>query len=133
VESIKELFWIGIGPSSSHTMGPRRAAEIFRERHPSAAAYRATLFGNLAATSRGHLTDAAIKSIFNPNTLEITWKPEKQLLMHSNGMRFEALSAGRGKMPGTLGGVQRGRRCLARIMPCLQMAAIASRTMKWWL
>ena len=93
MESITELFRIGIGPSSSHTMGPRHAAEIFRERHPTAAAYRATLYGSLAATGRGHLTDAAIKSVFKDSNLEIVWKPEKQLPMHPNGMRFEALSA----------------------------------------
>jgi L-serine dehydratase len=93
LESISELFRIGIGPSSSHTMGPRLAAEIFRERHPSMAGYRATLFGSLAATGRGHLTDAAIKNVFHAASLEIIWKPEKQLPMHPNGMRFEALSA----------------------------------------
>jgi L-serine dehydratase len=92
MESIKELFRIGIGPSSSHTMGPRHAAEIFRERHPSAARYRATLYGSLAATGRGHLTDAAIKSVFKDGNLEIIWKPEKQLPLHPNGMRFESLS-----------------------------------------
>jgi L-serine dehydratase len=93
VESIKELFRIGIGPSSSHTMGPRLAAEIFRARYPSAAAYRVNLYGSLAATGRGHLTDATIKSVFKENNVEIIWKPEKQLPMHPNGMRFEALSA----------------------------------------
>jgi len=74
-------------------MGPRHAAEIFRERHPAAAGYRATLYGSLAATGRGHLTDSAIKSVFTDKNLEIVWKPEKQLPMHPNGMRFEALSA----------------------------------------
>jgi L-serine dehydratase len=93
LESIKELYRIGIGPSSSHTMGPRRAAEIFRERYPNAAGYRVTLYGSLAATGRGHLTDAAIKSVFNAVNLEIIWKTEKQLPLHPNGMRFEALSA----------------------------------------
>ena len=93
MESIKELYRIGIGPSSSHTMGPRRAAEIFRGRYPSAAAYRVKLYGSLAATGRGHLTDAAIKSVFNPETLELVWKPEKTLPLHPNGMRFEALTA----------------------------------------
>ncbi len=93
MESITELFRIGIGPSSSHTMGPRRAAEIFRERYPNAASYRATLYGSLAATGRGHLTDAAIKSVSSAGNVEIIWKPEKQLPLHPNGMRFEALSA----------------------------------------
>lgn len=93
MESIQELFRIGVGPSSSHTMGPRRAAEIFGKRHPSAALYRVKLYGSLAATGRGHLTDAALKKFFDPEKLEIVWKPEKQLPLHPNGMRFEALSA----------------------------------------
>jgi L-serine dehydratase len=93
MESIKELFRVGIGPSSSHTMGPRRAAEIFREQNPSAAGYRVKLYGSLAATGRGHLTDAAIQSVFASIPLEIVWKPEKILPLHPNGMRFEALSA----------------------------------------
>ncbi|MFZ5879150.1 MAG: L-serine ammonia-lyase [Chloroflexota bacterium] len=93
MESIKELYRIGIGPSSSHTMGPRRAAELFRERNPSAASFRVKLYGSLAATGRGHLTDAAIKSALAPLPLEIIWKPERELPLHPNGMRFEALTA----------------------------------------
>ena len=93
MESIQELFRIGTGPSSSHTMGPRRAAEIFCERHPQATGYRVNLYGSLAATGRGHLTDAALKSVFKHGNLEIIWKPEKVLPFHPNGMRFEALSA----------------------------------------
>jgi L-serine dehydratase len=93
MESIKELYRIGIGPSSSHTMGPRRAAEIFLSRQPAAALYRATLFESLAATGRGHLTDAAIRSVFPPGSLQINWQPDQKLPMHPNGMRFEALDA----------------------------------------
>ena len=50
MKSIKELYRIGTGPSSSHTMGPRKAAEIFLERHPEATAFKVTLYGSLAAT-----------------------------------------------------------------------------------
>ena len=57
MESLKELFKIGNGPSSSHTMGPKRAAEQFLQRCPDAESYRVTLYGSLAATGRGHLTD----------------------------------------------------------------------------
>ena len=74
-------------------MGPRRAAEIFRAHHPQAAAYRVTLYGSLAATGRGHLTDAAIKSVFVPEGVQILWEPAKTLPRHPNGMFFEALSA----------------------------------------
>ena len=93
MESIRELFRIGLGPSSSHTMGPRFAADIFCKRHPSAAAFRVTLYGSLAATGRGHLTDIAIKSAFGSRNLEIIWEPEEELPLHPNGMRFESLSA----------------------------------------
>ncbi|MGB8980673.1 MAG: serine dehydratase beta chain, partial [Anaerolineales bacterium] len=64
MESIQELYRIGPGPSSSHTMGPRYAAEIFLRRHPKAGSFHVTLFGSLAATGRGHLTDRAISTVF---------------------------------------------------------------------
>ncbi len=51
MESVKEMYKIGNGPSSSHTMGPSKAASIFKERNPGAAAYHVTLYGSLAATS----------------------------------------------------------------------------------
>ena len=92
MESIKELYQIGNGPSSSHTMGPRRAAEIFLHRNPEADSFQVTLFGSLAATGRGHMTDQAIKSVFGTKSLEILWKAEEKLPFHPNGMRFEAYS-----------------------------------------
>ena len=60
MKSIKELYRIGTGPSSSHTMGPRKAAEMFLERHMDAAKFKVTLYGSLAATGKGHMTDVAI-------------------------------------------------------------------------
>jgi L-serine dehydratase len=92
MESLRELFRIGIGPSSSHTMGPKKAAEIFRARHPKAACYQVTLYGSLAATGRGHLTDMAIQSTFDPGRLELVWKPEEFLPLHPNGMEYEAFN-----------------------------------------
>lgn len=92
MESIRHIYRIGTGPSSSHTMAPRKAAQIFLKRHPKAAAFRVTLFGSLAATGRGHLTDKALLNIFNERTIELLWVPEKQLPLHPNGMLFEALS-----------------------------------------
>lgn len=91
MESIKEVYRIGIGPSSSHTMGPRRAAEIFRSQNPFAASFRVTLYGSLAATGKGHLTDETISGALSPLPVEIIWKPEVELEYHSNGMDFEAL------------------------------------------
>lgn len=91
MESIRELYRIGYGPSSSHTMGPRKAAEVFKERYPVAQKYRVTLFGSLAATGKGHLTDIAIQEALAPMPVEIIWKPAELLPLHPNGMQFEAL------------------------------------------
>lgn len=93
MQSIRELFRIGYGPSSSHTMAPRRAAEIFRARHPLAERYQVTLYGSLAATGRGHLTDVALQEALAPVPLEITWLPDVQLPFHPNGMQFQAVFA----------------------------------------
>ena len=60
MKSLRELYKIGRGPSSSHTMGPLKAAEIFASRHPEAKSFEVTLYGSLAATGKGHLTDVAI-------------------------------------------------------------------------
>lgn len=73
-------------------MGPRRAAEMFRADMPgNATRVRVTLYGSLAATGRGHLTDVAVGQPFEPLPVEIDWRAEEQLPLHTNGMRFEAL------------------------------------------
>jgi len=75
MKSIKELYRIGTGPSSSHTMAPRRAAEQFLARHPEAAAFRVTLYGSLAATGRGHMTDRAIiDTLLLDRPRDIVWQ-----------------------------------------------------------
>ncbi len=93
MESIRELYRIGHGPSSSHTMGPRFAAEQFAAETPDAASYRVSLYGSLAATGKGHLTDATIAETLQPKQVEFSWLPEIILPYHSNGMKFEALDA----------------------------------------
>ncbi|MDY5968562.1 MAG: L-serine ammonia-lyase, iron-sulfur-dependent, subunit alpha [Bacteroidales bacterium] len=93
MESIRKIYKIGFGPSSSHTMGPRRAAETFKEKHPLAARFHVTLFGSLAATGKGHLTDRAIINALAPTPVDITWKPDTFLPFHNNAMTFEALDA----------------------------------------
>ncbi|WP_321332555.1 L-serine ammonia-lyase [uncultured Bacteroides sp.] len=91
MKSIKELYRIGTGPSSSHTMGPRKAAEIFIERHPDAASFKVTLYGSLAATGKGHMTDVAINDTLQPVApVEIVWQPKVFLPFHPNGMTFAA-------------------------------------------
>lgn len=93
MDSIKDIFKIGVGPSSSHTMGPRRAAEEFLARFPHAARFRVSLYGSLAATGRGHLTDKAILDVLGRDRAEIDWQPTVFLPFHPNGMRFHALAA----------------------------------------
>lgn len=93
MESIKDIYRIGYGPSSSHTMGPKKAAEIFLARHNSAATYRVTLYGSLAATGKGHLTDKAILDVLEPAApTEIVWHADITPEYHPNGMLFEALA-----------------------------------------
>lgn len=87
MKSIKELYRIGTGPSSSHTMGPRKAAQIFLEKHPKAAAFQVTLYGSLAATGKGHMTNVAITETLQPAApVEIIWEPKIFLPFHPNGM-----------------------------------------------
>lgn len=75
-------------------MGPRYAATIFSQRNPKAASYEVTLYGSLAATGRGHLTDVAIEEVLSPIApVTILWEPQVFLPFHPNGMRFRALDA----------------------------------------
>lgn len=93
MESLKELYKMGPGPSSSHTMGPQRAAKIFNSKNPDAASFRVHLYGSLAATGKGHLTDFIIIKTLAPKEVEVVWKPEVVKEFHTNGMKFEALDA----------------------------------------
>ncbi len=92
MESIRTIFKIGFGPSSSHTMGPGRAAAKFKKEFP-AARYNVTLFGSLAATGKGHLTDEIIYKTLGEDSTEIIWKPETTLPGHPNAMTFEAIDS----------------------------------------
>lgn len=93
MESIKQIFKIGRGPSSSHTMGPAKAATEFRTLVPDAARFEVTLFGSLAATGKGHMTDLAIEDALAPFPTALVWKPDIFLPEHPNGMEFSALNA----------------------------------------
>lgn len=89
MKSLKSLYRVGRGPSSSHTMGPGYAAGIFLEHHPDAASFEVTLYGSLAATGRGHMTDLAILDVLSekaPTGIEM--RPEIVLPFHTNGMKF---------------------------------------------
>lgn len=95
MQSIRELYRIGHGPSSSHTMGPKKAAEIYLSKHPEAKRYEVTLYGSLAATGKGHMTDVAITDVLSTDgrTVDIVWKPEIFLPFHPNGMTFSTVDA----------------------------------------
>lgn len=94
MKSLNELYRIGLGPSSSHTMGPRFAALAFRDALDAAAVrVRVTLYGSLAATGRGHLTDRAVSEPFAPRPVELVWAPDQLLPRHPNALRFEAFDA----------------------------------------
>lgn len=91
MQSIKELFRIGNGPSSSHTMGPKKAAELFVEDHPQATKFNVTLYGSLAATGKGHLTDQALLKVLEPVApTAIEWLPKTFLPFHPNALKLDA-------------------------------------------
>ena len=100
METIRDIYRIGYGPSSSHTMGPARAAQIFIETYSSAVSYQTALYGSLALTGKGHFTDKILIDTFSPKDVEILWFPEKVLSKHTNGMIFYALDA-KGKEVGS--------------------------------
>ncbi len=95
MKTIRELFRIGFGPSSSHTMGPRFASEIFQQRYPEAVHFDVELYGSLAATGKGHLTDKAIIDVLQTETqtVDIIWNNHIFLPYHPNGMKFIAYDA----------------------------------------
>jgi len=88
MESIKEIFKIGRGPSSSHTMAPALASEQFLERNKGASSFSVTLYGSLAATGEGHMTDKAILDVLGKDRTKIVWEPETFLPQHPNGLKF---------------------------------------------
>ena len=92
MKSIKGVYKIGHGPSSSHTVGPYHAAQVFGGRYPEADAYRVTLFGSLAFTGEGHGTGKAIRSGL-PGA-ELVYNREATDLPHPNTMLFEAFKDG---------------------------------------
>lgn len=89
MESLKELYKTGVGPSSSHTMGPERAAKIISLKYPDADKYRVTLYGSLSKTGIGHRTDYIIKKTLSEDKTEIIFDNSETELPHPNTMRFE--------------------------------------------
>ena len=93
MKTIKSVYKIGNGPSSSHTVGPFHAAQIFGERYPDADSYKVTLFGSLAFNGEGHGTGKSIMSAL-PGS-QVVFNREEQDLPHPNTMLFEAFKDGK--------------------------------------
>ena len=94
MQSIREIYKIGRGPSSSHTMGPEKAAKVFLEKYKNAESYKVILYGSLAKTGKGHHTDLAINSVLGAERTEIVFDTETVGLPHENTMDFFAYSGG---------------------------------------
>lgn len=84
--SVKEIYKIGRGPSSSHTIGPERACRIFSEQNPAADSFKAILFGSLAKTGKGHGTDSVIQKTFAPTPCKIEFNMAQNDIPHPNTM-----------------------------------------------
>lgn len=91
MESIKELYKVGRGPSSSHTIGPERACKIFKEQHKNADRFCVILYGSLAKTGKGHGTDVVIKKTFKPLECEVEFNFCDTDIPHPNTMEMIAL------------------------------------------
>jgi L-serine dehydratase len=84
--SVKQMFKIGNGPSSSHTIGPSSACRIFKKRFPQADFFKCTLYGSLALTGKGHFTDLAIINTFKPIKSEVNFDILNKDIEHINTM-----------------------------------------------
>ena len=76
MKSIKDIYKIGTGPSSSHTMGPEAAAKLIRQENPEADSFKVVLFGSLSKTGKGHGTDRAVKAALAPLPAEVIFSDE---------------------------------------------------------
>ena len=94
MKSIREIYKIGKGPSSSHTMGPERAAQLFKRKYPDADAFKVILYGSLSKTGVGHGTDRVLREVLSPLPTEIVFSKEDLPHSHPNTMDFFAYQEG---------------------------------------
>ena len=130
MKSLRDLYKIGRGPSSSHTMGPQKAARLFAQAFPEAERHVVTLYGSLAKTGEGHGTDAVLRETLAPKEVALRFDRESET-PHPNTMDFSAWSGeeelgawrvfsvgGRGSLP------MRRKRCISwNSLPRLQSIA----------
>ena len=90
MKSIREIYKIGKGPSSSHTMGPERAANLFKQTYPHADSYRVILYGSLSKTGIGHGTDRVLRDVLSPTQTEIVFSKKELTNSHPNTLDFFA-------------------------------------------
>jgi len=90
MKSIREIYKIGKGPSSSHTMGPERASKLFKAQYPQADAFKVILYGSLSKTGVGHGTDAVIREVLSPLPTEIIFSTKELQNAHPNTMELYA-------------------------------------------
>ena len=114
MKSIREIYKIGKGPSSSHTMGPERAAKHFKNQYPQADSFQVILYGSLSKTGVGHGTDRVIRQVLAPIPVEIEFSKEElpdshpntlDMIAYRNGeklgqLRFESIGGGDIRIPG---------------------------------
>ena len=94
MKSIREIYKIGKGPSSSHTMGPERASQLFKGKYPNADSFKVILYGSLSKTGVGHGTDRVIRDVLAPLPTEIVFSTEELKNSHPNTMDLIALKDG---------------------------------------
>ena len=94
MKSIREIYKIGKGPSSSHTMGPERASQLFKSKYPNADSFKVILYGSLSKTGVGHGTDRVIRDVLSPLPTEIVFSMEELKNSHPNTMDLIALKDG---------------------------------------
>ena len=90
MESLKTLYKIGRGPSSSHTMGPEKACKIFKAEYGDADKYVVTLYGSLSATGKGHLTDKVVEETLGKDKTEVIFGETEGDFFHPNTMKIRA-------------------------------------------
>ena len=94
MQSLRELYKIGRGPSSSHTIGPERACNKMKQKYPQADSFEVILYGSLAMTGEGHGTDSVMVKTFTPLPVKVVFDPDKKDLPHANTMDMIAYKDG---------------------------------------
>ena len=90
MQTLRELYKIGRGPSSSHTMGPERAAKLFSARYPEADSFTVILYGSLSKTGAGHGTDRVLIETFAPRKADIVFSDDEGPFEHENTLDLQA-------------------------------------------